>query len=35
MARKKWERIADEQFAHMDKEWQHDWADLRALVQHR
>ncbi len=33
MARKNWEKVADREFAALDKDWQEDWADLRKIVE--
>ncbi len=35
MTRKNWEKIADEEFESLDKEWQDEWSDLRNLVVRR
>ena len=32
MARKNWDKVADKEFAALDKDWQRDWSDLRKLV---
>lgn len=32
MARKNWDKIADQEFNALDGDWQKDWADLRERV---
>ena len=29
MARKNWDKVAEQEFMGMDPDWQKDWADLR------
>jgi len=29
MARKNWDKVAEQEFQNMDADWQKDWADLR------
>jgi hypothetical protein len=35
MSRKNWDKVAFREFDSMDKDWQKDWADLRARVSRR
>jgi len=35
MARRNWDKAANELFDHLPKDYQDDWADLRDITQHQ